>query len=138
MKLEWFKTDHDLTRVKHSRFLKNVVLNIFLVATIFEHLRKRHHASHSRPDARPDLRRMHVLVELVGIGDTRHIQRFSSADKSPERCTVNLSDNIIRYTIATSIPTRGNLASDQPRERECLWNKYASAFLELDKPFTGF
>lgn len=51
------------------RLLKNVVLHILLVAAILEHLLKRDHTSHTTSDSCSNLGGMHVLVELIWIGN---------------------------------------------------------------------
>jgi hypothetical protein len=58
----------------HVRLLENVILHIPLIATILEHLLKRDNTSHTTTNRRSDFRRVHVLVQLVRIGDAGHVE----------------------------------------------------------------
>lgn len=67
-------------RKKDLRLLQDIVLDVFLLATVLEHLRQTFRASHSTTKTCSDLRGMHVVVQLVGIGDTGLIERLRRAD----------------------------------------------------------
>ena len=79
-----------------------------------------------------------MLVELVGVGDTRHVECFSSAHECPERGTIGLRNDVVWNAIAARIPARGDLASDEAVEAECLRHHDTGALLELDEPLSAF
>ena len=81
---------------------------------------------------------MHVLVQLVGVRDTRHVESLSCTDKSPESRAIGLRDDIVRNAKTTSIPASRDLAGDGAAERERLRNEDPRALLELDEPLTTF
>ena len=43
-------------------------------------------------------------------------------------------DNVVRNTVALSIPTSGNLSGNYTIEFDCFGDVHPSAFLELDEP----
>ena len=122
----------------HLRLLKNVILNLLLVTSVLEHLCKTLHTAHTTTDARTNLRRVHILVQLVRIGDTGHVESFGSADQCPQRDTVRLGNNVLRDTVATGTPTTRDLSSDETTELERLGDEDASSLLELDEPLATF
>jgi len=111
---------------------------MLFVPTILEHLGQTTDASHSTTNASTDVRRMHVLVQLIWIGDARRVESLSSGDQSPKCCAVGLGDNVVGDAISSGSPSSWNLASDSTSELECLRDEYDSAFLELRKPVAAF
>ena len=88
-----------LTRCKpsenpDSRLLENVVLHLLLVATILEHAGEGLHTTHTTTDTCADLRWVNVLVQLVRVGDTGHVEGLRRTDESPEGRPVGLSNDV--------------------------------------------
>ena len=81
---------------------------------------------------------MHVLIKLVRISDARHVESLRSADESPKRSTIGLSDDVGGDTVATSVPAGGDLSSHETAETDGLRNEDASTLLELDEPLAAF
>jgi hypothetical protein len=114
--------------------LQDVILNIFFITTIPEHLSERLAPTHATSKATTNVGRVHVLVKLVRICYSRRNQGLSCARKGPECGPIGLDDDILRNAISTGVPTSGNLTSNRPAEFEGLRNKHSSAFLEFDEP----
>lgn len=119
---------------RDSRLLKNVILDLFLLSTILEHLGHTLHTTHTTTDTRTDFRGMHVLVQLVGISDTGHVQGLSGTNESPQGATIDLSDDVSGDTISTGVPASWDLSTNETVELESLGDEDASALLELDEP----
>jgi hypothetical protein len=98
---------------QNVRLLQNIVLYLALIATVLEHLLERRHTAHAAAKRRPDLRWVHMLVQLIRISDARHVERLRGADKCPESGSINLSDNVVRNTVAARIPSGRDLTSDE-------------------------
>ena len=113
-------------------------MDFLLVPTILEHARQALHATHAATNACPDFRRVHILVQLVGVCNAGHVEGLSCADKSPESRAVSLSDDVSRDTKATRFPTRRDLAGNGAAERERLRDEDPRALLELDEPLVSF
>ena len=79
-----------------------------------------------------------MLVQLIRVSDTRSVEGFGSADKTPKRATVDLSNNVIGDTIATRVPPSWDLTSDSSAELECLWDVNTGTLLELEEPLATF
>ena len=123
---------------RDSRLLKNVILDLFLLSTILEHLGHTLHTTHTTTDTRTDFRGMHVLVQLIVISDTRHVQGLSSTNESPQGTTIDLSDDVSGDTISTGVPASWDLSTNETVELESLGDEDASALLELDEPLATF
>jgi hypothetical protein len=93
---------------KDSRLLENVLLNVLLFATVSEHLGERGHASHAGSKRRSDLAGVHILVQLVGVGDTGHEERLGDGDESPERRAVDLGSDVVGDTKGFVRPSGGD------------------------------
>lgn len=118
--------------------MQNVILHLAFITTIFEHLGHTGNTTHARAERGANFRRVHVLVELIWISDTRAIEGLGSACKSPESATIGLSNDIFGNAIAPSVPASRNLPGDGTAEFESFRNKDTSAFLKLGKPLTVF
>jgi hypothetical protein len=81
---------------------------------------------------------MHMLVQLIRVSDTGSVEGFGSADKTPKRATIDLSNNVIGDTVATGVPPSRDLTTDSSTELECLWNENTSTLLELEEPLVTF
>lgn len=79
-----------------------------------------------------------MFVQFVGVRDTRHVESLSCTDERPESCPVGLSDDIGRYTVATSIPTGRDLSSHKTTELNSLGDQDTCTPLELNKPLATF
>lgn len=75
-----------------------------------------------------------MLVELIRINDTGHVEGLSSAYKGPEGTAVGLSNDVCWNTVASSIPASRELTTDNAVELERLGNENARTLLELNKP----
>jgi hypothetical protein len=116
------------------RLPQDIVLYLLLLTTDFGHSLQARHATHTTSQARANLGRMHILVEFVGVGDTRHVQRFCGKDEGSEGDTIDLRSNIVRYTISASLPTSSNLSRNMTVELEGLGNENPGNLLELHEP----
>ncbi len=123
---------------QHPRLLQDIVLNLLLVPTILEHTRQALHTTHTATNARAHFGRVHVLVQLVGVRDTGHVEGLRCTDKSPESGAVGLSDDVGGNTESTRIPTSRDLAGNGAAERERLRDEDPRALLELDEPLITF
>ena len=81
-----------------------------------------------------NIRGMHVLVQLVGIGDAGLVERLRSADQSPQCRAIGLSYNVSWNTISASVPAGRNLSSNRATEFEGLGNEDPGALLEFYEP----
>jgi hypothetical protein len=81
---------------------------------------------------------MHVLVELVRVSDTGHVQGLSNTNERPQCRTVSLSDDVIWKTVTTGVPASGKLTTDLAAERERFGDEDASTLLELEEPLITF
>ena len=75
-----------------------------------------------------------MVIQLVRIRDTRHVQGVCSGNESPERASIYLVYDILGNTIAPCAPSCWDLASDGATEHDRLRNVHACAFLQLDEP----
>ena len=78
-----------------------------------------------------------MLVQLVWVGDTRHVESLGGADEGPEGGTVDLGNDVCGDTVATGVSTGGDLASDELTKLERLRNKDTRSLLELHKPLAA-
>ena len=79
-----------------------------------------------------------MLIKFVWFRDTRHVESVCGRDHGQEHATINLIDDILRNTVAASVPARRNLTSNGTVENERLRNLYSCALLELHVPFAAF
>lgn len=121
----------------YVRLLEDVVLHVFLVPTIFEHLGHADGSSHTAAERGTNLRRMNVLVEFIGIGDSRHVESFGSADERPQRRPIRLGDDVVRNTVSAGVPSGGDLSCDGTAEGEALRHKDECTFFELEEPLSA-
>jgi hypothetical protein len=121
-------------KYEDSRFLENVVLNLFLLSAILEHLGERFSSAHTTTQTSANVGGVHMFVQLIRVSDPGCVKSLSRADKGPERSPVCLSNDIWRDAISTSVPAGWYLASNGAAEREGLGNKDASSPFELDEP----
>jgi hypothetical protein len=92
-----------------SRLLENVVLDLLVVSAVHEHLLQTVHTTHATADAGANVGRVHVLVQLVRVGDAGHVEGLGSTDERPERSTVDLRDDVVRDAVPPGVPTGGDL-----------------------------
>ena len=105
------------------------------VAAVAEHFLERAGTTHTRANTVTDFREMHVLIKLIWV---RHVESVCGRDHGLKRATINLIDDILKNTVAASVPARRNLTSDGTVKNEGLRDVYSCALLELHVPFTAF
>src|ERR1700720_1929415 len=112
-----------MSKSNNSRFLQYIILNILFLPTILKHFRKTFGASHTTTNTGADLGWMHILVQLVRIGDTGLVESFRGADEGPQCRTICLGNDIGWYTISTGIPASRYLTRDSTAELESFGNE---------------
>jgi hypothetical protein len=117
--------------------LENVILDIFFVATVFEHLCHACHTTHPTSQRSTNIGRMHVLIQLVWICNAGRVQGFGGTYQSPQRCTISLSNDVVRDTITTSIPSRRDLTCDGTTEFEGFGDEDNGTLLQFSEPLTA-
>ena len=112
-------------------------MDILLLSSVLEHGTEGLHTTHTGTKRSSDLGGVDVLVELVRVGDTRVDQGLHGAHEGPKSSPVSLSDNVVRDTESTSVPTRGDLTSDKSVESDSLGDENSSSLLELGEVLAG-
>ena len=79
-----------------------------------------------------------MLVELVRIGDTGHVEGLGSTCESPQGGSVGLSNDVGRDAVTIPVPAGRDLSSHKAAEPSGLGDENVSALLELDKPLATF
>lgn len=65
-----------------------------LIGAILEYAGEGLHTAHTTTDSRTDLVRVDVLVQLVRIGGTGHVEGLRCANESPEGRPIGLSNDV--------------------------------------------
>jgi len=76
-----------------------------------------------------------MIVEFIWIGNTGRIKGLDSGNKCPQGGAIGLSDDVVRNSVTSSMPSSRNLASDGATELEGFGNEDTGTLLELGKPF---
>lgn len=75
-----------------------------------------------------------MVVELVRVSDTRGVESFCGGNQGPQRGAVGLSDDVVGNTIASGVPTGGDLTSNGATKLKGLGNEDDCSFLQLGEP----
>ena len=75
-----------------------------------------------------------MLAEFIWIGNTECIKGLESGNQCPQGGVISLSDDVIRNSVTSSMPSSPNLASDGATELEGFGNEDTGTLLELGKP----
>ena len=78
-----------------------------------------------------------MFIQLVGVGNTGHVEGFCRADQRPERGAIGLGDNVGGDAVASSVPSGRDLTGHQAAEADGLGDQDARALLELDEPLVA-
>jgi hypothetical protein len=75
---------------------------------------------------------VHILVELIGVGDTARQESLGSGDKEEERDGVDLGDDVLGNAITLGVPTGRDLTGNQTIEAQSLGNPETGALPEAN------
>ncbi|GJD00729.1 hypothetical protein ColKHC_09554 [Colletotrichum higginsianum] len=117
--------------------LENVVLDGLIQVTVSVHATKGASTTHTGSDAVADLGNVHVLVELVRVGNTGRQQSLSNGHQDEEGDGINLGHNVLGHTISLGIPASRDLSGNKSVESEGLGDQEGGSLLHADNVLAG-